>query len=174
MKLTNKADPCWFCTWLMSHQQARLLAPLHRSTCKVTVNNTICCLATLLHHMNEGTMSTIELQQVPTSLLVDAMLLYPSMNDTPSYSVQNAVLPHPVHFFPVLTFHFRKQIIIWRMYGVIVEVFDHSLDVLDTCKPFAFPHTRQCLLSTDSLRHLAIRFLTVDIDYAEWLHNSLA
>ena len=41
---------------------------------------------------------------------------------TPSYFEQNAVLPHPVHFFHVLIFHFSKQIIIWRMYGVIAEV----------------------------------------------------
>ena len=45
--------------------------------------------------------STIELQQVSTSLPVDAMLPHPSMNDTPSYFEQNTVLPHPVHFFHV-------------------------------------------------------------------------
>ena len=83
--------------------------------------------------------STIELQQVPTSLSVAAMLPHPSMNDTPSYSQQNTVLPHPKHFFHTLIFHFRKQIIIWWMYGVIAEVFDHSLDHSDTWKPFAFP-----------------------------------
>ena len=63
----------------------------------------------------------------------------------PSYSEQNAVLAHPVHFFYVLIFHFR-QIIIWRMYGIIAVVFYHSLDHLDTGKPFAFSHTSQCLL----------------------------
>ena len=104
--------------------------------------------------------------QVSTSLSVAAMLPHPSMNDTPSHFDQNAVLPHPVHFFHVLIFHFRKQIISWRMYGVIAEGFDHSLDHLDTWKPFAFSHTNKCLLATDSLRHLVtrcypIRFPTV-------------
>ena len=98
--------------------------------------------------------STIELQQPPTSLSVDATLPHPSMNYTPSYSEQNAVLHHPVHFFHVLIFQFRKQIIIWRMYGVIPEDFDHLLDHLDTWKPFAFSHTGQRLLATDLLRHL--------------------
>ena len=41
----------------------------------------------------------------------------------PSYSEQHAVLPHPVRFFHVLIFYFRKQIIIWRMYGVIADFF---------------------------------------------------
>ena len=90
--------------------------------------------------------STIELQQVPTNLSVAAMLPHPSMNDTPSHSEQNTVLPYPVHFFHALIFHFRKQIIIWRMYGVIAEVFDHSLDHSDTWKPFAFYHESICLL----------------------------
>ena len=90
--------------------------------------------------------STIEQQQVSTSLSVDVMLPHPSMNDTPSYSEQNSVLPHPVHFFHVLIFHLRKQIIIWRMYGIIAEVVDHSLDHLDTWQLFAFSHTSQCLL----------------------------
>ena len=93
-------------------------------------------------------------EQVSTSLSVAAMLPHPSMNDTPSHFEQNAVLPHPVHFFHVLIFHFRKQIISWRMYGVIAKGFDHSLDHLDTWKPFAFSHTNKCLLATDSLRHL--------------------
>ena len=92
--------------------------------------------------------------QVSTSLSVAAMLPHPSMNDTPSHFEQNAVLPHPVHVFHVLIFHFRKQIISSRMYGVIAEGFDHSLDHLDTWKPFAFSHTNKCLLATDSLRHL--------------------
>ena len=82
------------------------------------------------------------------------MLPHPSMNDTPSHFEQNVVLPHPVHFFHVLIFHFRKQIISWRLYGVIAEGFGHSLDHLDTWKPFAFSHTNKCLLATDSLRHL--------------------
>ena len=82
------------------------------------------------------------------------MLPHPSMNDTPSHFGQNAVLPHPAHFFHVLIFHFRKQIISWRMYGDIAEGFDHSLDHLSTWKPFAFSHTSQCVLATDSLRHL--------------------
>ena len=99
--------------------------------------------------------STIELQQVPTRLSMAAMLPHPSMNDTPSYSKQDTLLPQPVHFFHALIFHFRKQIIIWRMYGVIAEVFDHSLDHSDTWKPFAFSHTGQCLLATDSLHRLA-------------------
>ena len=29
-KLTNKADPSWFCIWLMSHLKARLLTPSDR------------------------------------------------------------------------------------------------------------------------------------------------
>ena len=76
--------------------------------------------------------STIELAQVSTSLSVAAVLRHPFMNDTPSYFEQNAVLPHPAHFFHVLIFHSSKQIIIWRMYGVIAEVIVHSLDRLDT------------------------------------------
>ena len=84
-----------------------------------------------------------------------AVLPHPFMNDTPSYFEQNAVLPHPVHFFHILIFHFSKQIIIWRMYGAIAEVFAHSLDHLHTWKPFALSHTSHCLLATDSLRHLA-------------------
>ena len=56
------------------------------------------------------------------------------------YSEQNAVLPHHVHFFHVLIFYFRKQIVIWRMYGVLAGVFDNSLDHLDTWKRFAFSH----------------------------------
>ena len=88
------------------------------------------------------------------SLSVDAMSPHPSMNDTPSHSEQNAMLPHPVHFFHVLIFHFGQQIIIWRLYGVIAEVSGHSLDRLDTWKIFAFSHIGQCLLATDSLRHL--------------------
>ena len=92
--------------------------------------------------------------QVSTSLSVASMLPHPSMNDTPSHFEQNAVLPHPVHSFHVLIFHFREQINTWRMYGVIAEGFDHSLDHLDTWKPFAFSHTNKCLLATDSLRHL--------------------
>ena len=98
--------------------------------------------------------STIKLQQVPTSLSVAAMLPHLSMNDTPSYFEQSAVLPHSVHLFHVLIFHFRQQTIIWRLYGVIAEVFDHSFDRLDTCKTFAFSHTGQCLLATNLLRHL--------------------
>ena len=84
-----------------------------------------------------------------------AIIPHPSMNDTPSYSEQNVMLPHLVHLFHVLIFHFRQQIIIWRTYGVIAEVLDHSSDDLNTWKPFAFSHTDQCLLATDSLRHLA-------------------
>ena len=53
------------------------------------------------------------------------MLPHPYMNDTPSYSEQNMVLPHPVHFFRVLIFHLRKQIVTWRMYGVIPRVLGH-------------------------------------------------
>ena len=56
------------------------------------------------------------------------------------YSEQNAVLPHHVHFFHVLIFYFRKQVVIWRMYGVLAGVFDNSLDHLDTWKRFAFSH----------------------------------
>ena len=113
--------------------------------------------------------------QVSTSLSVAAMLPHPSMNDTPSHFEQNAVLPHPVHFFHVLIFHFRKQIISWRMYGVIAEGFDHSLDHLDTWKPFAFSHTNKCLLATDSLRHL-VRWgntmLPHQVPYRDMAHAS--
>ena len=51
-----------------------------------------------------------------------------------------------------LIFHFRQQIIIWRIHGIIAEVFAHLLDRLDAWKTFAFSHTGQCLLATDSLR----------------------
>ena len=67
---------------------------------------------------------------------------------------QNAVLPRPVHFLHVLIFHFRQQIIIWRLYGVIAKVFGHSLDHLDTWKTPVFSLTDQCLLAADSHHHL--------------------
>ena len=64
------------------------------------------------------------------------------------------MLPHPEHFFHVSLFYFRQKIIICWLYGVIAEVFGHSLDRLETWNIFAFTHNGQCLLATDSLRRL--------------------
>ena len=74
------------------------------------------------------------------------------------WSVPNARIAGKLEMFPEfdmnvkLIFHFKQQIVIWRIHGIIAEVFAHLLDCLDAWKTFPFSHTGQCLLATDSLR----------------------
>ena len=48
-KLTNKANPCWFCIWFVYISSANKPIDSIAQANMYTVNNTICYLATLLH-----------------------------------------------------------------------------------------------------------------------------
>ena len=79
------------------------------------------------------------------------------------------MIPHPIlskmPWYPILCIFFSflnislqaTDFIIWRMYDVIAEVVDHSLDRLNMWNLFAFSHSDQCLLATESPRQLARR-----------------